>query len=51
MKTIGFVICGKENEERRALLPNDVARLTYPHWLMFEQGYGDVAGTYARIPG
>ena len=40
MKTIGFVISGKENEGRRALLPRDVQRIKRRQYLHFEQGYG-----------
>ena len=39
MNTIGFVISGKENEWRRALLPKDLARVANPAALYFERGY------------
>lgn len=42
MKTIGFPISHKENENRRALLPADVARVQHPECLLFERGYGEV---------
>lgn len=44
MRTIGFPISHKENENRRALLPEDVAKIVYPEQLFFEKGYGDVLG-------
>ena len=44
MKTIGLVISHKENECRRALVPEDVAKLTHPGQLTVETGYGDVLG-------
>lgn len=40
MKTIGFPISRKENEQRRALLPVDVRHLAHPDLLYFETGYG-----------
>lgn len=44
MKTVGFPISQKENEKRRALVPQDVAKLKYPGQLYIESGYGDVLG-------
>lgn len=44
MKTIGFPISHKENENRRALVPSDILRLSNPSCLFFEAGYGDVLG-------
>lgn len=44
MKTVGFPISRKENENRRALLPQDAAKLRYPGQLYIESGYGDVLG-------
>ena len=44
MKTIGFPISHKENENRRALLPEDIGQLKHPEQLYFETGYGDVLG-------
>ncbi len=44
MNTIGFPISRIENENRRALLPCDVARVEHPECLVFERQYGDVLG-------
>lgn len=44
MKTLGFVISGKENEQRRALLPSDIRKIKNASKLYFESGYGDVLG-------
>lgn len=44
MKTIGFPISHKENENRRAMIPQDVSKVTHPETLCFETGYGDVLG-------
>lgn len=44
MKTIGFPISHKENENRRALLPEDIRQLKHPEQLYFETGYGEVLG-------
>ncbi len=44
MKTVGFPISHKENENRRALLPCDIAKMSHPEYLIFEEGYGDVLG-------
>ncbi len=44
MKTVGFPISHKENENRRALLPEHIAQMSYPENLYFETGYGDVLG-------
>ncbi|HOJ45424.1 MAG TPA: N(5)-(carboxyethyl)ornithine synthase [Bacilli bacterium] len=44
MKTIGFVISKKNNEHRRALLPDDVKKIRNSSMLYFEQGYGEVCG-------
>lgn len=43
-KTIGFPISHKENENRRALVPEHIKRMKYPEMLFIEQGYGDVLG-------
>ena len=43
MKTIGFMI-SKENEKRRALLPNQVALIKNRDYLYFQEGYGEVLG-------
>lgn len=39
MNTVGFVISGKENERRRALLPKDLAGVANASALCFERGY------------
>ena len=44
MKTVGFPISRKENERRRALIPQDAAKLSHPGQLYIETGYGDVLG-------
>lgn len=52
MKTIGFVISHKENEKRRALLPQDLNQVKNVNNVFVETGYGDVLGysdeDYAR---
>ena len=44
MKTIGFPISHKENEKRRAIVPEHIPSITHPEKLYFETGYGDVLG-------
>lgn len=44
MKTIGFVISKKENEERRAMLPKDIINIKNKKSLYFEEGYGNTLG-------
>ena len=44
MKTVGFPISRKENEKRRALIPQDVAFISNPGQLYIESGYGSVLG-------
>ena len=44
MYTIGFPISHKENENRRAIIPEHVKLLSHPEALYFETGYGDVMG-------
>lgn len=44
MKTVGFVISHKENENRRALVPDDVSHVKNKQFLFIEKGYGDVLG-------
>lgn len=39
MKTVGFVISYKENEKRRAMMPEDVAKVRNKEQLYFEKGY------------
>lgn len=43
-QSIGFPVSSKENENRRALLPSDVAAISDPGALFIERGYGDVLG-------
>ena len=44
MKTIGFPISRKENEKRRAIVPEYIKQMQYPGQLYFEFGYGEVLG-------
>jgi len=44
MKTIGFPISRKENEKRRAIVPEHIKLMKNPELLYFEEGYGDVLG-------
>ena len=44
MRTIGFPISHKENEYRRAILPQDVMKIKNADYLYFEKGYGEVLG-------
>lgn len=44
MKTIGFPISDKENEFRRAIIPDDLKKIDHPEMLFFETGYGKVLG-------
>ena len=44
MKTIGLVISHKENEKRRALLPQDMSYVKHPEMLYVEKGYGEILG-------
>ena len=39
MKTIGFLISDKENENRIAILPKDIEKIEYKNLLYFEKGY------------
>lgn len=43
-KTVGFPISHKENENRRALVPEHVKYISHPEMLFVERGYGDVLG-------
>ena len=43
-KTMGLVISHKDNEKRRAILPEDVKKLRNPDMLYFETGYGESVG-------
>jgi len=40
MRNIGFVISGKENERRRAVLPHHLVKVRHRSNLIFERGYG-----------
>ena len=42
MNTIGFPKSRKENENRRALIPEHINLINYPGQLYFESGYGEV---------
>lgn len=44
MNTIGFPISHKENEYRRAIVPNEIEKIGHPEQLYFEKGYGEVLG-------
>lgn len=44
MKTVGLVISHKENEKRRALIPEHICNIKHPRQIFIETGYGDVLG-------
>lgn len=44
MKTVGFIISTKENEKRRALLPENISSIKNKSFLYFEEGYGEALG-------
>lgn len=44
MNSIGFLISHKNNEKRRALLPNDLKKINHCDKLFFERGYGEALG-------
>lgn len=44
LKTIGFPISHKENENRRAIVPLHLKNIEHPELLYFEKGYGTVLG-------
>ena len=44
MFTVGFPISHKENERRRALIPDDIRHLIHPNMIYIENGYGTVLG-------
>ena len=44
MKTIGFPISTKENENRRSIVPQDISRLSHPTQVWLEAGFGKVLG-------
>ena len=39
-KTIGFPVSHKENEKRRAIMPDHVSGINHPDRLFFEEGHG-----------
>ena len=43
-RTIGFPISHKENENRRALIPDHIEYIDHPKMLYIETGYGEVLG-------
>ena len=43
-RTMGLVISHKNNEKRRAILPEDVKKLRNPDMMYFETGYGESVG-------
>jgi N5-(carboxyethyl)ornithine synthase len=44
MNRVGFLISHKNNERRRALLPEDLKKIKYAGQLFFEAGYGESVG-------
>jgi len=44
IRTIGFPISHKENENRRAIVPKDIVSLTNPDKVYIEEGFGKVLG-------
>lgn len=44
LRTIGFPISHKENEKRRAIVPEHIKHISHPECLYFESGYGLVLG-------
>lgn len=44
IKTVGFPISHKENENRRAIVPEHLRNILHPEFLYFEKGYGEVLG-------
>jgi N5-(carboxyethyl)ornithine synthase len=44
LRTIGFPISHKENEFRRAIVPEHISLMSHPGCLYFEKGYGEVLG-------
>ena len=44
MKTIGFPISTKENENRRTIIPSDISNLCNPENIYVEKGFGSVLG-------
>ena len=48
MLNVGFPISYKENENRRAIVPQDIQKMSHPELLFMEKGYGDVLGLSDR---
>lgn len=46
MRTMGLLISHKNNEKRRAILPEQVAQLRHPELLYFETGYAESVGVH-----
>lgn len=44
MKTMGFIKSTKENEKRRAMLPEHIKKIKNKDFLFFEKGYGEDLG-------
>lgn len=44
MKKIGFLISHKNNERRRAIIPQDLKNIKHTNMLYFETGYGESVG-------
>lgn len=44
MKTVGFPISTKENENRRAIIPADIKKISNPEMIYVETGFGRVLG-------
>lgn len=44
MNTVGLPISHKENEKRRALIPDDIKYIKHPEMIWIEEGYGEVLG-------
>ncbi|SEP83378.1 N(5)-(carboxyethyl)ornithine synthase [Butyrivibrio sp. TB] len=44
MNTVGFLISHKNNEKRRALMPDDIGQIKNLDNLVFEKGYGESIG-------
>jgi len=44
MNTVGFLISHKNNEKRRALMPDDLGQIKNLDKLIFEEGYGESLG-------
>lgn len=44
MNEVGLLVSHKNNEKRRALMPEDIAQIQYLDKLVFENGYGESLG-------